>query len=44
MKESDEEDKEKGKEEEPCICCLCMSEKTYNLYINAKGKEERGKG
>ena len=45
MKESDEEDKEKGKEEEPCICCHCMSQKTYNLYIKAKEKakdKERG--
>ena len=39
VKESDEEDKEKGKEEEPCKCFLCMWEKTHNLYM-----EERGKG
>ena len=41
VKESDEEDKEKGKEEEPCKCFLCMWEKTHN---KAKEKEERGKG
>ena len=41
VKESDEEDKEKGKEEEPCKCFLCMSEKTHN---KAKEKEEGGKG
>ena len=39
VKESAEEDKEKGKEEEPCKCFLCMWEKTHNLYM-----EERGKG
>ena len=49
VKESDEEDKEKGKEEEPCTCVNCMSERRFNLYIKAKGKEtakdkERGKG
>ncbi len=37
----------KESDEEPCICCLCMSEKTYNLYIKAKekakDKEEKGK-
>ena len=32
-------------EEEPCICCHCMSQRTYNLYIQAKKeKEERRKG
>ena len=47
VKESDEEDNEKGQEAEPCICVLCMSEKTYNLYIKDKEKakdKERGKG
>ena len=42
-------EKEKGKEEEPCTCVNCMSERRFNLYIKAKGKEtakdkERGKG
>ena len=42
-------EKEKGKEEEPCTCVNCMSERMFNLYIKAKGKEtakdkERGKG
>ena len=32
-------------EEEPCICCHCMSQRTYNLYIQAKKeKEEERKG
>ena len=31
-------------EEEPCICCHCMSQRTYNLYIKAKKEEERRKG
>ena len=42
-KESDEEDKEKGKEEEPCLCSSCTrARKTYNSYL--KDKEEKGKG
>ena len=41
--------KKMGKEEEPCTCVNCMSERRFNLYIKAKGKEtakdkERGKG
>ena len=43
VKESDEEDKEKGKEEEPCLCSSCTrARKTYNSYL--KDKEEKGKG
>ena len=30
--------KEKGKEEEPCICESCMSWETYKLAIKGKGK------
>ena len=41
VKESDEEDKDKGKEEEPCICGRCMSWETHN---KAKEKDGRGKG
>ena len=42
-KESDEDDKEKGKEEEPCLCSSCTrARKTYNSYL--KDKEEKGKG
>ena len=41
-------EKEKGKEEEPCTCVNCMSERRFNLYIKAKGKEtaamRKGKG
>ena len=42
-KESDEEDKEKGKEDEPCIwpcnCENCMSWEKYKLFIKANEKE-----
>ena len=41
VKESDEEDKETGKETEPCICVLCMSETTHNLYIKATEKAKK---
>ena len=49
MKNRKAKEKEKGKEEEPCTCVNCMSERMFNLYIKAKGKEtakdkERGKG
>ena len=44
-KESDEEDKEKGKEEEPCLCSACFlavrlpcARKTYDSYQEEKGK------
>ena len=44
-KESDEEDKEKGKEEEPCLCSACLlavrlpcARKTYDSYQEEKGK------
>ena len=45
VKESDEEDKEKGKEEELYMCGRCLSGEAHNCLFNkAKEKEEGGKG
>ena len=35
--------KEKGKEAEPCICEHCMSQETYDLYIKEKEKAKEPK-
>ena len=35
--------KEKGKEAEPCICENCMSQETYDLYIKEKEKAKEPK-